>query len=98
MHPRFKRYIGIDYSGAATPNSSRRPARANIGVVGALPNGWSKGFPTAGRTADQQDAYATAEWLRRADRDGSLEKFLSPQIEPHERWAAENEGWILGVV
>jgi hypothetical protein len=54
-------------------------------------------FPNARRTPDQQDAFATAEWLRRADRDGSLEKFLFPDLEPHERKTAEIEGWILGV-
>jgi len=51
-------------------------------------------FPRAGRTPDQQDAYATAEWLPRADGDGSLEKFLCPELEPHERKAAKIEGWV----
>jgi hypothetical protein len=56
-------------------------------------------FPErGGRTPDQQDAYATAEWLRRADSDGSLEKFLRPALEPDERKAAKIEGWILGVL
>jgi hypothetical protein len=57
----------------------------------------SSTFPSAGRTSDQQDAYATAEWLRRADSDGSLERFSCPELEPHERKTAEIEGWILGV-
>jgi hypothetical protein len=30
--------------------------------------------------------------------DGSLEKFLCPEIEPQERNKAEIEGWILGVL
>ena len=51
----------------------------------------------SGRTPDQQDAYATAEWLRRADSDGSLEKFLFPEIESDGRKTGEIEGWILGV-
>lgn len=58
---------------------------------------WSRTFPTAGRTPDQQDAFATAEWLRWADFDGGLEKLLSPELEPDKRIAAEIEGWILGV-
>jgi hypothetical protein len=57
---------------------------------------WSRTFPAVGRTPDQQDAYATAEWLRRADYDGSPEKFLCPGLEPDERKTAEIEGWILG--
>ena len=67
-------------------------------VAEVYPALWSRTFPSAGRTPDQQDAFATAEWLRRADRDGSLEKFFSPEIEPHERKKAEIEGWILGVL
>jgi hypothetical protein len=65
---------------------------------GAYPLLWSRTFPSAGRTPDQQDAYATTEWLRRADCDGSLEKFLCPELGPNERKAAEIEGWILGVL
>jgi hypothetical protein len=66
-------------------------------VAEVYPSPWSRTFPSAGRTPDQQDAFATAEWLRWADCDGSLEKFLCPEIEPHERKKAEIEGWILGV-
>jgi hypothetical protein len=67
-------------------------------VAEAYPSLWSRTFPNAGRIPDQRDAFATAEWLRRADSDGSLEKFLYPELEPHERKTAEIEGWILGVV
>jgi hypothetical protein len=58
---------------------------------------WSRNFPSAGRTPDQQDAFAVAEWLRRADADCSLERLLRLDLEPHEHKAAEIEGWILGV-
>jgi hypothetical protein len=67
-------------------------------IAEVYPALWSRTFPSAGRTPDQQDAFATAEWLRRADGDGSLEKFLRPALEPHDRKIAEIEGWILGVV
>lgn len=67
-------------------------------VAEVYPALWSRTFRSAGRTADQQDAFSTAEWLRRADTDGSLERFLSPEIEPDERKMAEIEGWILGVL
>ena len=60
-------------------------------------NGRSRTFPSAGRTPDQQDAYVTAEWLRRADSDESLERLFCPELEPLEREAARVEGWILGV-
>jgi site-specific DNA-cytosine methylase len=61
-------------------------------VAEVYPSLWSRTFPSAGRTPDQQDAYATAEWLRRADTDGSLEKFLCPELEARERKTAEIEG------
>jgi hypothetical protein len=38
----------------------------------------------------------TTEWLRRADCDGNLEKFLCPEPDPNERGTPEIEGWILG--
>ena len=66
-------------------------------VAEVYPSLWNRTFPRAGRTSDQHDAYATAEWLRRADADGTLTKFFRPELEPHERKAAEIEGWILGV-
>ena len=50
-----------------------------------------------GRTPDQQDAYAAAEWMRLADGDGSIAGFLNPPLEPDERAAAQIEGWILGI-
>jgi hypothetical protein len=72
---------------------------ANRSVVAEVyPALWSRTFPTVGRTPDQQDAFVTAEWLRLADCDGSLEKLLCPELEPHERNVAEIEGWILGVL
>jgi hypothetical protein len=65
-------------------------------VAEVYPALWSRTFPNAGRTPDQQNVFATAEWLRRADRDGSLERYLRPEIELNER--KKIEGWILGVL
>jgi hypothetical protein len=73
--------------------------RPNCSVmVEVYPSLWNRIFPIGSRNPDQQDAFATAEWMRRADRDGSLGKFFSPELEPNERKTAEIEGWILGVV
>ncbi len=66
-------------------------------VAEVYPSLWNRTLPSAGRTSDQQDAYATAEWLRRADANGTLAGFFCPELEPQERKAAEIEGWILGV-
>jgi len=66
-------------------------------IVEVYPALWSSAFPSAGRTRDQQDAFAAAEWLRQADANGSLAGFLSPELDPEVRKAAEIEGWILGI-
>jgi hypothetical protein len=67
-------------------------------VAEVYPALWSRTFPSAGLTPDQQDAFAIVKWLQRADTDGGLDKFLRPELEPHERRKAEIEGWILGVL
>ena len=51
-----------------------------------------------GRDGDEQAAYATAGWLQRADRHGSLGNYFNPPLTPEEREVAAVEGWILGVV
>jgi hypothetical protein len=58
---------------------------------------WCHSFPTDGRNRDQQDACAGAEWLRRSDSDGSLDRFFRPSLAENERKVAEIEGWILGI-
>ncbi len=80
------------------PFDGWRPPPTRSVIAEVYPAIWSRTFPSAGRTPDQQDAYATAEWLRRADADGSLERFFCPELEAHERKTAEIEGWILGVL
>jgi hypothetical protein len=67
-------------------------------VAEVYPALWNRAFPSEGRTPDEQDAFAIAKWLQRADGGGSLEKLFCPGLEPHERKTAEIEGWILGVV
>jgi hypothetical protein len=66
-------------------------------VAEVYPALWSRTFPSAGRTADQQDAFAIAKWMQQADTDGSLERFFHPDLESHVLKTAEIEGWILGV-
>lgn len=73
------------------------PAGRSV-VAEVYPSLWMRRFPTEGRNSDQHAAYAAAAWLRRADMDEELPRFLTPKIEPAERRIAEVEGWILGVV
>ncbi len=71
------------------------PGRSLLAEV--YPSLWMRRCERAGRDPDQQAAFATAAWLRRADLDGSLEFFLTPPLEAPERETAQVEGWILGV-
>jgi hypothetical protein len=66
-------------------------------VVEIYPALWCHSFPSGGRNRDQQDAYTAAEWLRRSDMDGSLDRFFSPSLTENERKVVEIEGWILGI-
>lgn len=66
-------------------------------VIEVYPALWSNSFPRDARDSHQQDAYAIAEWLRRNDRDGTLERFFSASLTEPERKVAEIEGWILGI-
>ena|SRR5437764_7701083 len=72
------------------------PAKRSV-VAEVYPRLWSRSFEREGRTDDQHDAYSVAEWLRRADIDGSLTRFFEPPLTPAERSLAEIEGWILGI-
>jgi len=66
-------------------------------IAEVYPALWKHAFAADGRSADQHDAYAVAAWLRQADVDNQLERFLNPSLTPRERAVAQVEGWILGV-
>ena len=66
-------------------------------VAEVYPSLWSHSFPRDGRNSHQQDAYAAAEWMRRGDLDGGLERFFNPSLDAKEKSVAKIEGWILGV-
>ena len=66
-------------------------------IAEVYPALWSRGFANDGRTPDQHDAFSIAAWLSRANRDGSLGAYLSPDLSPPERTLAQVEGWILRV-
>lgn len=66
-------------------------------VAEVYPALWNRSFARENRTGDQHDAWSIADWLSRADRDGSLASFLNPDLTPPERTVAQAEGWILGV-
>jgi len=68
-------------------------------VAEVYPSLWTRRFAdNEERNGDQHAAYAVASWLRRADKNGSLQQFLSPKLETEEQKIAQVEGWILGVM
>jgi hypothetical protein len=58
---------------------------------------WRRPFAPGRGSHAQQDAYAIAKALDRADSDGSLARWLRPPLTAAERATAEIEGWILGL-
>lgn len=71
------------------------PGKSVIAEV--YPSLWMKRFASEDRNGDQQAAFAVAAWMRRADLNESLARFLNPPLEPQEQTLAKVEGWILGV-
>ena len=57
-----------------------------------------KRFPSEGRTADEQDAYAVARWMAQMSERGVLANYFAPPLSVEERDLAEREGWIFGVL
>ncbi len=73
------------------------PAGAHV-VAEVYPSLFRNRFPREGRSADQQDAFAVAEWLRTRDALGHLAAYFDPHLGDEERRIAEVEGWILGLL
>jgi hypothetical protein len=80
------------------PFDGWKPSGKRSVVAEVYPSLWTRRFPREERGPDQQAAYATAAWLRRADVSGDLPRFFEPILDTPERKAANIEGWILGVV
>lgn len=66
-------------------------------VAEVYPSMFRNRYPRAGRTVDEQDAYAVARWLASASARGALARYLVPPLTEAERRVAGVEGWILGV-
>jgi hypothetical protein len=59
---------------------------------------WSKAYPKEGGTPDQLDAYVAAAWMKKADNEGILKRFLEPDLLLDEYPFTLFEGWILGAI
>lgn len=70
-------------------------AKAVIAEV--YPSIFRNRYPREGRSADEQDAYATARWMADMSARAVLVAYLAPPLTLAERAMASLEGWILGV-
>lgn len=66
-------------------------------IVEVYPSIFRGRYPREDRTVDEQDAYATARWLRETCQRGLMERYLDPPLTENERRTAELEGWIVGI-
>lgn len=66
-------------------------------LVEVYPSIFRNRYEREGRTLDQQDAYATARWMRDMAGRGALDGYFCPPITLAERAVADLEGWIFGV-
>lgn len=73
------------------------PAGVHV-LAEVYPSLFRNRFAREGRSADQQDAFAVAEWLRTRDALGALSGYFEPRLGAEERRIAAVEGWILGVL
>ena len=66
-------------------------------IAEVYPSLFRKRYSKEDRTADEQDAFATAKWLSEMDRHGHLKCYFTPPLTKEETKLAHLEGWILGV-
>jgi len=79
------------------PFDGWRPDDTKTVIAEVYPALWSKSLPIDNRSSDQQDAYAIAAWLLKADEEGTLSQYFRPTLSEAESVSASIEGWILGV-
>ena len=67
-------------------------------VAEVYPSLWRRRFENNGRTADEQDSFATSRWLSEMDLAGELvDRYFRPPLYEQDARSAMLEGWILGV-
>lgn len=66
-------------------------------IAEVFPSVFRNRYPRAGRSCDQQDAYAVARWLSESSARGFLEHYFHPPLTHEEQQIARLEGWILGI-
>ena len=88
MEPAFRRYIGIDYSGAATASTSLKGLRVYMAEADGPPTPGTHIFCTTNGGLDWKQTYVNA------DGDASLMDIAS--VSPTEYWAVGGEMGLFG--
>jgi hypothetical protein len=71
------------------------PGRSVVSEM--FPSLFRRRYPRAERSADEQDAFVVASWLKDMDTRGALADYFNPPLTLPERREVRLEGWILGV-
>lgn len=67
-------------------------------IAEVYPSLFRRRYPRDARSADEQDAFAVAQWLADMDRVGGLQRYLqAPPLSAEQVRTVHVEGWILGV-
>lgn len=70
---------------------------ASTVIAEVYPSIFKNRYPQENRDTHEQDAYATARWMKERDSLGFLEDYFEPRLTTDERERAKLEGWILGI-
>lgn len=79
------------------PFDGWRPDPGKSVIAEVYPSLFRRRYPPEGRTADEQDACATARWMADMAERGALGAYFAPPLTADELAVAEREGWILGI-
>lgn len=79
------------------PFDGWRPPAGKAVIVEVYPSIFRHRYPSDGRKADEQDAYAVARWLAETVARGALDSYFNPPLTLEERRVAGLEGWMIGI-
>ena len=66
-------------------------------IAEVFPSLFRRRYTNDDRTADEHDAYSTAQWIAQICSEDVISHYLHPPLSSTSRTTAALEGWILGV-
>ncbi|HZP88316.1 MAG TPA: hypothetical protein VFB54_16005 [Burkholderiales bacterium] len=79
------------------PFDGWQPAPGKSVLVEIYPSIFRNRYPREGRSVDEQDAFACAQWMADMAARGALAEYFDPPLSEREREVAACEGWVLGI-